>query len=88
MNKKQQEQQWQAESDASTMASYQEILGDKARMQRAIKVAKQRAEDLTKRAGAMQSVSQIKSNSFAKGGKMCTGGKTASSRSTTGRRKK
>lgn len=88
MTNKQQELQWQAESDASTMARYQEILGDKSRMQRAIKVAKQQAADLTKRASAMQSVSQTKANSFAKGGRMCTGGKTAGSRSTAGRRRK
>lgn len=82
MNSKQ-EQQWQAESDARTMASYQEILGDKARMQRAIKIAKQQAADLSKRYNAMQSVAQTKSNSFCKGGKMSMGGKTS-----TGRRKK
>jgi hypothetical protein len=56
---------WQAESDASTMATYQEIINDKQRMQRAIKVAKDRAKDLNKRANAMQSVA-----SFSNGGKM------------------
>lgn len=56
-----QEQQWQAESDASTMATYQEIMSDKARMNRAIKVAKSKAQDLTKRANAMQSVARTKS---------------------------
>ena len=55
-----QEQQWQAESDASTMATYQEIINDKARMQRAIKVANKKAQDLTKRASAMQSVAKTK----------------------------
>lgn len=54
------EQKWQAESDASTMAAYQEIMGDKARMNRAIKVAEQRAKDLSKRAAAMQSVAKQK----------------------------
>lgn len=73
MNSKQQEQQWQAESDARTMANYQEILGDKARMQRALKMAKQQASELTKRANAMQSVAQTKSNSFSRGGKVSTG---------------
>ena len=53
-----QDLQWQAESDASTMARYQEILGDKARMSRAIKVAQQQAKDLQKRATAMQSVAK------------------------------
>jgi hypothetical protein len=42
------------------MARYQEILEDKTRMARAMKVAKQRAEDLTKRANAMQSVAKTK----------------------------
>lgn len=73
MTNKQQEQQWQAESDARTMASYQEIMGDRARMQRAIKVAKQQASELTKRANAMQTVSRTKANSFCNGGKMSTG---------------
>lgn len=59
---------WQAESDASTMATYQEIINDKARMQRAIKVAKDRAKDLNKRANAMQSVA-----TFKDGGKMSKG---------------
>lgn len=51
---------WQAESDARTMATYQEILGDKQRMNRAIKVAKQQANDLNKIAAAMQSVAKTK----------------------------
>lgn len=71
MMTKSQEQKWQAESDARIMASYQEILGDKARMQRAVKVAKQQAADLSKRASAMQTVA--KANSFGKGGKASTG---------------
>lgn len=57
------ELQWQAESDAQTMASYQEIMGDKARMNRAIKVAKSKAADLTKRASAMQNVAKTKTTS-------------------------
>lgn len=52
------EMKWQAESDASTMATYQEIISDKARMNRAIRVAQQKAKDLTKRATAMQNVSK------------------------------
>lgn len=55
-----QDLQWQAESDASTMARYQEILGDKARMNRAIKVAQQQAKDLSKRASAMQTVAKTR----------------------------
>lgn len=56
------EQRWQAESDASTMATYQEIMADKARMNRAIRVAKSKAQDLTKRANAMQSMARTKSS--------------------------
>ena len=59
---KKQEQQWQAEDDARTMANYQEILGDKARMNRAIRVAEKQAKDLTKRANAMQSVARTRAN--------------------------
>lgn len=60
-----QEQKWQAESDARTMAEYQQILSDKARMSRAVKVAQQQAADLTKRANAMKSVA-----GFKNGGKL------------------
>ena len=54
------EMKGQAESDASTMATYQEIMNDKARMNRAIKVAKAKAADLSKRASAMQNVARTK----------------------------
>lgn len=57
------ELQWQAEDDANTMVNYQEIMRDKARMNRAIKVAKSRAADLTKRASAMQNVAKTKTSS-------------------------
>lgn len=60
------EQKWQAESDAQTMATYQEIIGDKARMNRAINVAKSKATDLAKRANAMQNVAKIKSSTKRK----------------------
>lgn len=75
MNSKLREQQWQAEDDARTMANYQEILGDKARMQRAVKVAKQQAADLSKRANAMQTVAKVKvgTNSYSRGGRVSTG---------------
>lgn len=63
VSQKRDELRWQAESDAQTMASYQEIMGDKARMNRAIKVAKSKAADLTKRASAMQSVAKTKTSS-------------------------
>ena len=54
------EMKGQAESDASTMATYQEIMNDKARLNRAIKVAKAKAADLSKRASAMQNVARTK----------------------------
>lgn len=57
-----QDQQWQAESDAHTMAQYQEILSDRARMSRAIKVAQKQAQDLTRRANAMQTVARTKTS--------------------------
>lgn len=60
------EQRWQAESDAQTMATYQEIMNDKARMNRAIKIAKSKAEDLSKRASAMQNVAKTRSVSKRK----------------------
>lgn len=62
-SQKRDELRWQAESDAQTMASYQEIMRDKARMNRAIKVAKSKAADLTKRASAMQNVAKTKTTS-------------------------
>lgn len=62
-SQKRDELRWQAESDAQTMASYQEIIWDKARMNRAIKVAKSKAADLTKRASAMQNVARTKATS-------------------------
>ena len=60
------ELRWQAESDAQTMAIYQEIIEDKARMGRAIKVARSQAADLTKRANALQNVAKTKSSSKSK----------------------
>lgn len=66
-SQKRDELRWQAESDAQIMASYQEIMGDKARMNRAIKVAKSKAADLTKRASAMQSVAKTKTSSSKRG---------------------
>lgn len=57
-----QDQQWQAESDAHTMAQYQEIMSDRARMSRAIKVAQKQAQDLTRRANAMKTVAKTKTS--------------------------
>lgn len=55
------EKRWRAESDAETMARYQEIISDSARKKAAIAAAKTKASELTKRAQAMQ---------FAAGGKL------------------
>jgi hypothetical protein len=44
------------------MAEYQQIMSDKGRMSRAIKVAQQQAKDLTKRATAMQNVAKTKAS--------------------------
>lgn len=61
MTSRNQELKWQAESDAQTMATYQEIMSDKARMNRAVKVARTKAADLSKRANAMQNVAKTSS---------------------------
>lgn len=58
MISKSEQQKWQAQDDAMTMARYQEIMQDKARLQRAVKVAKQQAADLNKRAAAMSAVAK------------------------------
>ena len=64
-----QDLQWQAESDARTMANYQEILGDKARMNRAIKEANKQARDLSKRANVMQNAAKVKTTKTTTGRK-------------------
>lgn len=50
------ERQWKAEEDARIMAHYQEILADKARLNRAVKEATRQAKDLEKRETAMKKV--------------------------------
>ena len=64
-----QDLQWQAESDASTMARYQEIMSDKARMNRAIKEANKQAQDLNKRANAMRNAAKVRTNTRTSGRK-------------------
>ena len=63
------EMRWQAESDARTMAEYQQILGDKTRMNRAIKEAERQAKDLNMRANAMQSAAKMRTNTRTSGRK-------------------
>ena len=57
---------WQAENDARTMAQYQEILQDKARMNRAIKEANKQAADLQKITNAMKAAAGTKSSKSKK----------------------
>lgn len=64
--RKAEELRWQAESDARTMAQYQEIMSDKARMSRAIKAAQVEANNLEKRASAMKADASTKTKSSKK----------------------
>lgn len=50
------ERRWRAESDAETMARYEEIMGSTTRRNAAIKVAREKAADLNKRANVMSNV--------------------------------
>lgn len=59
----QQEKDWRAEEDARTMARYQEIMGDRSRMSRAVRAAKLQAKDLNTRAAAMNRVASTRSAS-------------------------
>lgn len=54
------EKRWRAESDAETMARYEEIMADKTRRTAAIKAARDKASDLSKRATAMNKVAGSK----------------------------
>ena len=56
MNKKQmsaEELKWQAESDARTLAEYQEIVNDKPRLKRAMDAAQKQIDNLKERADAL-----------------------------------
>lgn len=55
---KERELRWRAEDDARVMAQYQEIMNDKSRMNRAVKVAKKQADDLQKRTNIMKQVAK------------------------------
>lgn len=55
------EKRWRAESDADTMARYEEIMADASRRKAAVYMAKKRADELTKRANAMNRVAKTKS---------------------------
>ena len=58
--------QWQAESDARTMAEYEAIMQDSKRKSAAVKAAKSMASDLNKRASAMNKVAGNSSKSRKK----------------------
>lgn len=60
MTKKEEQQKYQAQDDAYTMARYHEIMQDKKRVARAVKVAKEQASNMQKQANAMQSVAKTK----------------------------
>lgn len=56
MDKKQMsedELKWRAEEDARTLERYQEIMNDKARLDRAMKAAKKTVDNLQERAAAL-----------------------------------
>jgi hypothetical protein len=55
---RQRELEWRAEDDARIMAQYQDIMKDKARMDRAVKVARKQAKDLQERANTMKRVAK------------------------------
>lgn len=56
------EKRWRAESDAETMARYEEIMGDATRRRAAINAARNRAADLNKQAGVMSRVASTRSS--------------------------
>lgn len=51
------DKKWQAESDAQTLAQYQEIMNSPSRKNAAIKAAKAQAAALERRANAMKMAS-------------------------------
>lgn len=55
---RQRELEWRAEDDARIMAQYQDIMKDKSRMDRAVKVARKQAKDLQDRADTMKRVAK------------------------------
>lgn len=55
------ELRWQSEEDARTLERYQEIMNDKARLERATKKAKEQMANLQERAAALsKSITGIK----------------------------
>ena len=60
------DKRWRAESDARTMAEYEQIMGDASRRRAAVSAAKAMATDLNKRASAMNRVAGTKTTSKKK----------------------
>lgn len=55
------ELRWRAEEDARTLERYQEIINDRARLDRAMKAAKETVDNLQERAAALsKSITGIK----------------------------
>lgn len=55
------ELKWRAEEDARTLERYQEIINDKARLERAMQAAKETVDNLQERAAALsKSITGIK----------------------------
>jgi hypothetical protein len=50
--------QWQAESDARVLEQYQMLMGDKQRLNRAMKEAQRQASDLSKRVNVLKKVAK------------------------------
>lgn len=53
---KTEQQQWQTESDVHILEQYEQLLNDKPRMSRAVKMAEKRASELKSRASALQNI--------------------------------
>lgn len=60
------ERRWRAESDADTMARYEEIMADRARRTAAVKAAQARADALNRQAAVMNRVAGAKSQTRKK----------------------
>lgn len=57
------ELKWRAESDARTLEEYQQIISDKDRLDRALKAAQEKVNDLQERAKALgKSLTGLKGN--------------------------
>jgi anthranilate/para-aminobenzoate synthase component II len=63
---KKEQQKYQAQDDAYTMARYHEIMQDKARVARAVKVASEQAKGMQMQAKAMQAVAKTKTKTVKK----------------------